>query len=98
MDLVNMLSGSKAMTDEAIMNDMIAGSKATASAYLKAALECATPELRAMYTASLNQILEGHAAATGLAVDHRWYKPYESPEQQLADAYKKSVSSIDYNK
>jgi spore coat protein CotF len=98
MDLTNILSGSKAMSDEAIVTDMIAGSQAAASAYLKATLECATPELRAMYTASLNQVLEGNAAAIGIAVDHKWAKPYESPEQQLADAYKKSVSSIEYNK
>lgn len=88
----------KALTDESIIGDMIAGTKAAASMYLKATLECATPELRAMYTASLGQVLEGNAAATGIAVDHRWANPYESPEQQLADAYKKSVSSIEYRK
>jgi spore coat protein CotF len=99
MDLTNILNGgAKAMTDENIVADMIAGTKAAAGMYLKATLECATPELRAMYSASLNQVLEGNAAATGIAVDHRWVKPYESPEQQLADAYKRSVSSVEYRK
>ena len=99
MDILeNLMGGSKALTDESIVNDLINGSKAAANAYLNASLECATPELGAMYTNSLSQVLQGHAAATALAVDHRWYKPYEAPEQQLADAYKKSVSVIEYNK
>lgn len=86
------------ISDEVICNDMLMGSKGAAAMYLSAILESATPELKSMYSGSLNQILEGHAATTAIAVNHDWYKPYEKPEQQLADAYKDSVSIIDYKR
>lgn len=99
MDILNnFMSAKNVQTDESLLNDMLAGSKAAAAAYLNATLESATPELKSIYTNSLGQILQAHASATAVAVDHRWYKPYESPEQQLADEYKKSVSQIEYNK
>jgi spore coat protein CotF len=78
------------ITDEVIANNMLASASAAANAYLNATIACATPELRAMYGSSLNQVLNNHAALTELAIKQGWEKPYDSPAQQLANAYKKS--------
>ncbi|MDF2674098.1 MAG: hypothetical protein K0R09_2366 [Clostridiales bacterium] len=83
------------MGNEVIVMDMLSGTKAAASAYLTAALESATPELKAMYSSSVNEMLKAHSELTNLAVEKKWYKPYDKPEQQLADVYKQSVSICD---
>lgn len=100
MSIIGAISGNTTnqMSDSTIANDMISSGKSAATMYLNATLESATPELKAIFSGSLNQIVAGHAAISALAVDRKWYKPYESPEQQLADVYKQSVSAIDYNK
>lgn len=85
----------KNLSNEVIAMDMLSGTKAAASAYLTAALESATPELKAMYSASVNEMLKAHSDLTNLAVDRKWYRPYDRPEQQLADVYKQSVSICD---
>ncbi|MGO0916269.1 spore coat protein, partial [Clostridioides difficile] len=38
--------------------------KASANMYLNSALTSSTPELRAIYSASLTQMVEGHTALT----------------------------------
>lgn len=81
--------------NEVIAMDMLSGTKAAAAAYLTAALESATPELKAMYSSSVNEMLKAHSELTDLAVDKKWYRPYDRPEQQLADVYKHSVSICD---
>ena len=50
----------------------------------------ATPELRAIYSSSLNQIIGGHSALTDLAINRGWVSPYDEPSQQLADTFNKS--------
>jgi spore coat protein CotF len=94
--LLNTLMGNNGvkMDDQTIANDMLMGSKAGAGAYLTAALECATPELRAMYGTSLNQMIGGHGALTELAVNRGWYKPYDMPDQQLTETVYQSQSVI----
>lgn len=95
MSIINNIMGdNNAMKDETIINDVINGGKAAATLYLNAAMESSTPELKAIYTSGLNQILAGQSAASAMAVNKRWYKPYDYSEQQLADAYKKSVSAV----
>lgn len=88
--LGNKVKNATDINDEVIANNMLASSKASANAYLNAAVACATPELRAMYSSSLSQILNGHSALMGLAVKRGWEKPYDTPNQQLSDAYNKS--------
>lgn len=68
----------------------LVGAKSSATAYLSATLEAATSELRALYSASLNQIVGGHEALTALAVNKGWYKPYDMPQQQLVETVKQS--------
>lgn len=82
------------MDDKTIANDSLMASKAAAGAYLTASLEAATPELRTLYTSSLQQVLQGHAAMTDLAVAKNWYRAYDAPDQQLSDAVKHSENTI----
>ena len=55
----------------------------------------ATPELRAIYSASLTQIIGGHSALTDLAVNRKWVSPYNDPSQQLVDSFNKSQATVD---
>lgn len=96
--LNNILGNDKnafAVGNQTIAMDMLSGTKAAAGAYLNAALESATPELKALYSSSVNEMLKAHSELTDLAVNKKWYKPYDRPEQQLADAYKQSVTICD---
>lgn len=86
--------GKQVMNDQAIANNMLAGAKAAAGAYLTATLECATPELRALYGTSLNQVTAGHAALTTLAINKGWYRPYDMPELQLSETFKQSENVV----
>ncbi|GAB6138218.1 spore coat protein [Halanaerobaculum tunisiense] len=88
-----MQNGSQ-LTDQTIANDMLAGSKQAANTYLTAILECSTPELRTMYSNSLNQVLAGHEALTSLAVNRGWYQPYEAPDEQLAKTLNQSQTLV----
>ena len=51
------------------------------------ALTSTSPELRAIYSAAIGQMVEGHTALTALAVKKEWLKPYESPVNMLSCAY-----------
>src|SRR5690554_1680356 len=82
------------INDEVLVDNMMASSTASANAYLNAALSAATPELRAMYSSSLSQILQGHAAVSELAIKKGWEDPYSSPTQQLSDIYKKAETTV----
>ncbi|WP_129596118.1 spore coat protein [Anaerophilus nitritogenes] len=81
------------INDEVIVNNMLAAGKGAADAYLNATMTSPTPELRAMYGSSLNQVVVGHTALMELAVKKGWEKPYNSPSQQLTDAYNKSKTT-----
>lgn len=82
------------INDEVLANNMLASSTASANAYLNSALTAATPELRAMYSSSLSQILQGHAAVSELAIKKGWEDPYTTPTQQLSQMYKKAESTV----
>lgn len=96
--LISMMAAKKQMDDQTIANDLLMGSKTAASGYLMAALEAATPELRSMYIRAVNEILDEHSMLMELAINRNWYKPYELPEQQLADTYKQSQTMVTYHK
>jgi len=82
------------INDEVIANNMIASATAGAQAYLSASLTSATPELKALYGSSLNQVLGGHSAVSELAVKKGWEKPYSTPSEQLSDIYNKSKGTL----
>jgi spore coat protein CotF len=86
----SILGSTTQLDDKAIANDMLMGAKGAAGAYLAATLECATPELRALYSTGLTQLVEGHAALTNLALNKKWYTPYETPEKQLSCIFRES--------
>jgi spore coat protein CotF len=82
------------INDEVIVGNMISSASALANAYLNATITSTTPELRAMYGSSLNQIVEGQSGITALAINKKWVNPYISPAQQLADTYQKSRDTV----
>jgi spore coat protein CotF len=83
------------INDEVIAGNMIGSAKSAADAYLNATMTSSTPELRAIYSSSLNQIIGGHSALTDLAVNRGWASPYNEPSQQLADTFSKSQTTVD---
>jgi spore coat protein CotF len=90
--ITSLLGGedTKQLNDPTIVSNMLGEAKAGATAYLTAILGATTPELRAIYSSSLTQILGGHSALTALAINKEWYKPYELAEHQLAETLQHS--------
>lgn len=83
--LNNIVKGNTDINDEVIVGNMISSATLTSS----------TPELRALYSTSLNGIIGGHSALTALAVNRGWATPYNRPSQQLADTCKKSETTVE---
>ncbi|CDM69682.1 Hypothetical protein CM240_2558 [Clostridium bornimense] len=73
--------------DKLIAESMITAAKDGALLYLNSATTSTTPELRAIYTASVGQMLEGDAALTELSIKKQWVKPSESLINQLQCAF-----------
>lgn len=92
--LSNMVQGTTDINDEVIASDMLAGAKGGANAYLNAALTAPTPELRAMYSSNLTQVLSGYSALADLSIKRGWEKPYDEPRSQLMEAYSKSKETV----
>lgn len=88
--LGNIAKNNTAISDEIIATNMISAAKGSANAYLNAAMTSPTPELKAMYTSGLSQIINGHSALTQLAINRGWEQPYNPPTQQLSSAYDKA--------
>lgn len=80
--------------DKLIISSMLSAAKEAADLYLNSALTSSTPELRAIYSASLIQMIEGHTALTELSINKGWMKPYDTPTQQLTCSYNESKSAI----
>ncbi len=90
----NLVKGNMGIGDKEIALSMLSSSKEAAEMYLNSALTSSTPELRAMYAASLTQMVEGHTALTKLSIDKEWVKPYDAPKKQLACSYDESKRVI----
>ncbi|MFW5981553.1 MAG: spore coat protein [bacterium] len=86
------------ISDEVIANNQLSGATGAANAYLNAILTASTPELRAMYENSLNQILSGHSQLSKLIAEQGWDSPYAPPKQQLSNALDKSKLFVDTDK
>jgi len=82
------------LPDETLINNMIVASETGAGAYLAASLKSTTPEIRAMFTANLNQMIGGHTALSELAIQRGWNNPYEAPEHQLLEAFNHSQNVV----
>ncbi|WP_066634254.1 spore coat protein [Desulfolucanica intricata] len=98
--LINALMGGgdeKQLNNAIIANDMLAGSKAAAAAYLTASLEAATPEIKNLFFNHVTQATQGHQAITELALKKGWYKPYQSPDEQLKETFTYSQTFTQQN-
>lgn len=93
--LGNIAKNSTAINDEVIATNMISAAKGSANAYLNAIMISPTPELKAMYASSLNQVINGHSTLTELAIKRGWEQPYNPPAQQLSSAYDKANTVVD---
>jgi len=91
----NIMKNNTEINDEVIAGNMIGSAKSAADAYLNATMTSSTPELRAIYSSSLNQIIGGSSALTDLAVNRGWVSPYNAPSQQLADTFNKSQATVE---
>lgn len=94
----NMTKNNTDINDEVIAGNMIGSAKSAADAYLNATMTSSTPELRAIYASSLNQIIGGHSALTDLAINRGWVSPYNDPSQQLSETFSKSQTTVDTDK
>lgn len=83
------------LNDRVIANNSLISLKGAATAYLWAALESATPEIRRMWSEYLNQTLIAHEALTALSIKKGWYLPYQAPEDQLTQVFKESEWVLD---
>lgn len=90
----NIVQNTTDINDEIIAGNMLASAKGAADAYLTATMTSTTPELRALYSSSLNQVVGGHSTLTELAVNKGWSKPYDAPSQQLSDMIDKAETTI----
>ncbi|HHU62886.1 MAG TPA: spore coat protein [Clostridiales bacterium] len=80
--------------DRVIAMNMLSGAKGGAITYLMAALEASTPEVKRMYSEYITQYLMAHQNITELCIKYGWYKPYEQPDTQLAQAYSFSKEAV----
>lgn len=85
------------LNNTVIANDMLAAAKAGAAAYLMASLESATPEIKNLFFTNVSQLAQDHAAMTDLALKKGWYKPYQSPDEQLKETYTYSQTFTHHN-
>lgn len=85
------------LSDEVLAKNMLASASSTSNAYLNALMTSSTPEVRAVYAASLNQIIGGHSALTELALKRNWTNPYIEPREQMSTVYSKVQSVIQQN-
>lgn len=90
----NIVNNTTDINDEVIISNMLASAMGAANAYLNATMASPTPELRAMYSSSLSQVLNGQQALMELAINRGWEKPYTPPTQQLSDAYAKACHKM----
>lgn len=92
--LSNIVQNTTDINDEVIAGNMLAAAKGAADAYLNATITSTTPELRALYSSSLNQVVGGHSALTELTVTKGWIKPYNPPTQQLSEVVNKAETTV----
>lgn len=83
----DLIQGTIKIDDKVIAESMMAAAKDGALLYLNSAMTSTTPELRAIYTASVGQMLEGDAALTALSIKKDWVKPCDPPLNQLSCAF-----------
>lgn len=92
--LSNIVQKTTDINDEVISGNMLASAKSAADAYLNATMTSTTPELRALYSSNLNQVVGGHSTLTELTINKGWINPYNPPNQQLSDVVNKAETTV----
>ncbi|MFT8351095.1 spore coat protein [Clostridium saccharoperbutylacetonicum] len=92
--LSNIVQKTTDINDEVISGNMLASAKSAADVYLNATMTSTTPELRALYSSNLNQVVGGHSALTELTINKGWINPYNPPNQQLSDIVNKAETTV----
>jgi len=90
----NIVQNTTDINDEVLAGNMLAAAKSAADAYLIATMGSTTPELRALYSSSLNQVVGGHSALTEFTINKGWINPYDTPAQQLSDVVNKTETTV----
>lgn len=90
----NLIKSNTDIDDKKIALSMLSSAKEAADMYLNSALTSSTPELRAIYSASLTQMVEGHTALTELSLNKGWINPYDTPIKKLTCSYNESINTI----
>lgn len=93
----NVLGQNSLTDDKHFALNMLAGSKASAAAYLAATLESATPEIRHLYSGFCTQITQGQEALSNLCIEKGWYHAYGQPVDQLKQSISDSMKVISTN-
>ena len=91
----NLIKSNTEIDDKLIALSMISSAISATNLYLNSALTSSTPELRAIYAASLTQMVEGHTALIELSISKEWVKPYDKPIEQLKCAFDESKNVIE---
>jgi len=87
--------GNDSLTDDKyVALNMMGSAKASASGYLMATLESATPEVRHLFSGFCTQITQSHEAMTDLAIERGWYQAYGDPKSQLQETASDSTKVI----
>lgn len=86
-------TGGAAM-DEVLGVNALSAASSSAIAYLNAALTATTPEVKRLFSDYLTQTLVAQQTLTELALNKGWIHPYDSPQEQLAIAYRKSRTAV----
>lgn len=92
MGMMKNLFGDDSLTDDKyIALNLLGSSKASATAYLSATLESATPELRHLYSGFCTAVTQSHETLTALAIERGWYSAYGEPKTTLQEAVHDSL-------
>lgn len=95
MGMMKNFFGDDSLTDDKyIALNMLGGGKASATAYLAAALESATPEIRHLYSNFSTQQAQAHEALTALAIERGWYSAYGELKTSLEEVVHDSMKVI----
>lgn len=92
MEIMKNFFGDDSLTDDKyIALNMLGSGKASATAYLSATLESATPEIRHLYSNFCTQVTQSHEALTALTIERGWYPAYGEPKSTLKDVVHDSM-------
>jgi len=86
MGFLNMLMGiENPLEEQDIVSDMLKDSKFALISLGRAVTEVSNPQLKALIYSNLLTAVEQHYQLSDLAINKDWYKPFQTPQQQVQD-------------